>query len=388
MTEKPSEGARKRDRFLGGVAATIFSVTLGLNSVAVPLLAIHAGYSVAEIGLLTAVPAIAQIAARLTMGAMMRKLPDKVFIIASAIFMSLACALVALSPFLIFFLLSQLLQGVARAYFYTGSQTHAVRISHSAVGALTYLGLAGGVGSLIGPVLAGVISEQSIEGALWFAAAFGALGIVPSALLIRLPVFAAVSSIEGRVPGRIWRRPGVSTAASMTTTAGAWRGMLNSYVPVVLAQAGQTAAVIGALISVTNGAALLGSALSTMARSAGIRFSLVFGVIAAGVGLAAVGLLAEFVLLTGAVLAFSGIGAGILQTVGPALASESVHPDEKGEAIASTGTFRASALFVAPAGTAGLVLIMPIGIALFAVGLLIAVPALFGGRAPNSREVD
>lgn len=386
MTEKPSEGARKRDRLLGGLAATIFSVTLGLNSVAVPLLAIHAGYSAAEIGLLIAVPAIAQIAARLTMGAMMRRFPDKVFIIAAAIFMSLACALVALSPVLFAFLVSQLLQGIARAYFYTGSQTHAVRMSDSAVGALTYLGLAGGIGALIGPVLAGVISEQSIEGALWFAAVFGALGIIPSGLLVRLPVFAALSLIEGRVPGRIWRRPGVSTAASMTTTAGAWRGMLNSYVPVMLAQAGQTAAVIGALISVTNGAALLGSALSTMARRVGIRFSLVFGVLTAGAGLAAVGLLSEFVLITGAVLALSGIGAGILQTVGPALASESVHPEEKGEAIASTGTFRASALFVAPAGTAGLVTVIPTGMAVLAVGVLIALPALFSGRTP--REGD
>ena len=386
MTEKPSEGVRKRDRLLGGLAATIFSVTLGLNSVAVPLLAIHAGYSAAEIGLLIAVPAVAQIAARLTMGAMMRKLPDKVFIIASAIFMSLACASVALSPVLFAFLVSQLLQGIARAYFYTGSQTHAVRMSDSAVGALTYLGLAGGIGALIGPVLAGVISEQSIEGALWFAAVFGALGIIPSGLLVRLPVFAALSLIEGRVPGRIWRRPGMSTAASMTTTAGAWRGMLNSYVPVVLAQAGQTAAAIGALISVTNGAALLGSALSTMARRVGLRFSLVFGALTAGAGLAAVGLLAEFVLITGAVLALSGIGAGILQTVGPALASESVHPEEKGEALASTGTFRASALFVAPAGTAGLVTVIPTGIAVLVVGVLIALPALFSGRTP--REGD
>ena len=123
-----------------------------------------------------------------------------------------------------------------------------------------------------------------------------------------------------------------------------------------------------------------------MARRVGIRFSLVFGVLTAGAGLAAVGLLAEFVLITGAVLALSGIGAGILQTVGPALASESVHPEEKGEAIASTGTFRASALFVAPAGTAGLVTIIPTGMAMLAVGVLIALPALFSGRTP--REGD
>ncbi|MCU1546943.1 MAG: transporter [Homoserinimonas sp.] len=380
MTQEPSERAWKRDRLLGGIAAAIFNITLGLNSVAVPLLAVHSGYTATQIGLLIALPAVAQIAARLTMSALMRKLPDKFFVIASAVLLSVSCALVAISPMLVVFLISQLLQGVARAYFFTGSQTHAVRVSTSAVGALTYLGLASGVGSLIGPVLAGIISERSIGDALWFAAAFGAIGVVPSALLIKLPVFAAIASIEGRVPGRIWRRPGVNTASWMSVTAGAWRGLLGSYAPVVLLQAGQTAAVIGALISVANGAALLGSALSTWARRVGVRFSLIFGALTAGVGIAALGLLAEYWLIAAVVLALSGIGAGILQTVGPAVASEVVHPDERGEAMASTGTFRASALFIAPAGTAGLVAIMPTGVALCVVGLLIAAPALWGGR--------
>lgn len=385
MTQAPSPSQQSRDRVLGGIAATLFSVTLGLGSVAIPLLAIQVGYSAAQIGLLIAVPAVSQIATRLMMGAMMRKLPDKVFVIVSAVLMALSCALVAISPVLPLFLLSQLLQGVARALFFTGSQTHAVRVSKSAVVALTFLSLASGIGSLVGPVLAGVISDRSIEGALWCGAAVGALAIVPSAMLIRLPVFAAVASIQGREPGRIWRRPGVDTACWMSLTSGAWRGVLGSYAPVILAQAGQTASVIGVLVSVANGAALLGSALASLARRAGIRFSLVFGVLSAGLGLAALGLLAEFSLAAAVALAISGIGAGILQTVGPAVASEAVRPDEKGEAIASTGTFRAVALFLAPVGAAGLVTVVPTGIALLITGLIIAVPAIVGRHRSSQR---
>lgn len=382
MTAELSASRRSRDQVLGGIAATLFSLTLGVGSVAIPLLAIHVGYTAAQIGLLIAVPAIAQIATRLTMSAMMRKLPDKAFVILSAALLAVSSALVAISPVLLIFLLSQLLQGAARALFFTGAQTHAVRVSTSAVGALTFIQLASGIGSLAGPVLSGLISERSIEGALWVAAGIGAVGIVPAAMLIRLPVFAPVDSIQGREPGRIWRRPGVDTACWMSVTSGAWRGLLGSYVPVILTQAGQTASIIGVLVSVANGAALGGSAIASLARRVGIRFSLMAGVLTAGLGMAALGLLAEFVLMAAIMLAVSGIGAGILQTVGPAIAAEAVRPDEKGEAIASAGTFRAVALFLAPAGAAGLVALMPTGIALFIAGVIIAVPA-FAGRVPQ-----
>ena len=55
-------------------------------------------------------------------------------------------------------------------------------------------------------------------------------------------------------------------------------------------------------------------------------------------------------LLAGAVLAVGGAGAGLLSTLGPALASLSVRPGEEGDAIAAQGTFRAVAQFVAPVG--------------------------------------
>jgi MFS family permease len=172
----------------------------------------------------------------------------------------------------------------------------------------------------------------------------------------------------------------------MSISAGAWRGLLNSYIPVVLAHAGQSAPLIGFLVSLANGAALLGSALARYARNVSIGFSLVFGVFSAGIGVSVLGLLAGSVPAAAAALIVSGIGAGILQTVGPAIAAESVDPDETGEAIASTGTFRAVALFSAPVAAAALVTFVPISVALLVTGLVIAVPAAGWRRGPGETK--
>lgn len=82
-------------------------------------------------------------------------------------------------------------------------------------------------------------------------------------------------------------------------------------------------------------------------------------------------------MLVGLALAVSGLGAGALQTVGPAVATDAVHPEERGEAIAATGAFRAAALFVAPLGAAAVVLVAPVGVALALGGVLIVAPATF-----------
>jgi MFS family permease len=373
------------DRFSGALTAVLFSVAMGIASVAVPLLAVSAGHSAAQVGVVIASSAVAQMVTRPFLGLLMRRLPDKALVLASAGFMAVSCALVGLSEALLALYISQLLQGVARALFWTGSQTHAVRGSKSAVGALTLVNLAAGFGSLVGPVLAGLLSQTSTDLALWCATGVAALALPPALLLTRHPVFAARLK-QDRHPQRVWRRPGVDIACWMSISAGAWRGLLNSYIPVVLAHAGQSAPLIGFLVSLANGAALLGSALARYARNVSIGFSLVFGVFSAGIGVSVLGLLAGSVPAAAAALIVSGIGAGILQTVGPAIAAESVDPDETGEAIASTGTFRAVALFSAPVAAAALVTFVPISVALLVTGLVIAVPAAGWRRGPGETK--
>jgi MFS family permease len=375
----PSEqnGRSLGDTLASAGGAAGFSLSLSLASVAVPLLAVREGYSGAEIGVLTALSALAQMTTRLCMGAAMRRFPDWLFVTASTVLLAAANGLLVLSAALVPFVLAQVVQGVARAFFWTGSQTHAVRMSSSSVGGLATLQLFSSVGLLGGPVLAGVLTETSALLALAVGAGIAALAMVPTLLLTRLPPFTPPAD---RHPGRIWRRPGVDAGCWAGVTAGAWRGLLSSYVPVVLAAARQSPSTIGVLVSAANGASIAGVALVSRVRERWLIRSFPLGVLATGLATAAVAPLASFSWWAGAALTISGLGAGVLQTVGPAVASDAVHPQERGDVIAAAGTFRAAALFLAPLGVAGLVTLMPLSGAMIITGVLITSPVAYTRR--------
>lgn len=373
-TDMPPAGRDTGDRILGASAASLFSLAIGIAGVAVPLLALHTGYSPVQIGLLIALSAVSQLIARAFMGSLMRRLPDKSFVVASGLLVALSCLLLVVSTTVVSFALSQLLQGVARAFFWTGSQTHAVRGRGSAVGAIALVNFGAGIGALVGPALAGLLTEHSAQLALTAGAVAGGIATVPALLLARLPPFERVTK-QGT--GRLHRRSGVDVACLACGTAGIWRGLLNSYAPIVLAVAGQPAAVIGILMSIADASALLGSTIVGRVHSKRIRVSLIIGVISTGVGLLLFGPFAGMTIAAAAGLALSGAGAGVLQTLGPAMATESVHPQERGDAIATVGLFRAAALFIAPLGMAGMVLILPVGAAFIVAGALVTLPVAF-----------
>lgn len=351
----------------------VFSLALGLATVALPLLAIAAGYSVAEIGVLTAVSAIAQMTTRLVLGPVMRIFPDWTLIAAASVLLAASNALLVLSAALVPFVVAEVLQGVSRACFWTGSQTHVVRGAGSAVGALANVNLVSSVGLLGGPVLAGFLAESSPQLALAVGAGIGIVGFVPSLFLRRLPPF---SPPPNPPPGRLWRRPGVDAGCWAGVTAGAWRGLLSSYVPVALSAAQQSSSTIGALVSVANAASLTGAGIVGRIRVAWMARTYAVGAVATGVATGVVALLASSPWAAAVALAVSGLGAGALQTLGPAIATEAVHHQERGDAIAVTGTFRAAALFLAPLGVAGLVSAVPLAAAMGAAGALITLPAL------------
>lgn len=372
----------RRDRALSASAIVLFSVALGILSVVVPLLGVHAGYSASEVGLLVAVAAIAQLVTRLCMGAVMRRIPDTSLLVAAALMIAVSSALLAISQAFMVFVASQLVQGAARALFWTSSQTHAVRNSPSAVIGLRDVNLAAGVGALAGPAVAGYFWEASVQLPLVLGAVAGFLTILPAGVLIRFPPFAPRPAGR-RKEKHLWRRPGVDAACWMNGAAGAWKSLLDSYVPLALALAGQSAAAIGILLSIANTTVLAGSACGGWVHRKGVRTSLVTGVVATGLGVAAVGPLAGLTFLAAASLAVSGIGAGILQTVGPAIAAEKVRPEERGDALAVTGTFRAAALMLTPVAVAGAVALAPVTAVLLAAGLLITAPAATKWRSDN-----
>ncbi|HEY0453225.1 MFS transporter [Actinophytocola sp.] len=372
-----------RDQAASAGGAALFSCSLGIASVALPLLALRSGYTAAEVGILTAVSAIAQLATRLVLGAVMRRVGDWVLVVGAGLTLGLSSGLVAISAAIVPFTIAQLLQGVSRACFWTGSQTHVVRGEGRAVGALAAINFVSSLGLLVGPVLAGVLIEGSARTALVVGGAVAAVAVVPALLLDRLPAFTPPAD---RPPGRIWRRPGVDVGCWAGVSAGAWRGLLSSFVPVALDAARQSAATIGVLVSVANGAAVVGAAVVGRVDGLWVRRSFLLGTVAAGGGTALVTLTAGSAWAAAALLALSGLGAGALQTVGPAIATEAVHPEERGEAIAAAGTFRAAALFGGPIAVSGAVLFLPLAVAMGAAGVLIAgTAAAVRGLVPAGR---
>jgi MFS family permease len=255
-----------------------------------------------------------------------------------------------------------------------------VRTSDSAVGAIAKVNLASGVGLVTGPFAAGpIVAHWSATTALAVAAVTGLAVVVPAALMRRLPPMRPKRR-DGETVA-VWRRPGVGLASWGGASAGAWRSLMNSYVPIVLDQARQSSSVIGSVVALANAASIASGAMAGWIREARLRSWLVGGVLVTGVGLALFGLLASHAVAGGVALAVSGLGAGLLQTVGPALATEAVEEDERGEAIASAGTFRAAALFAAPLSVAALVAVMTVPAAIAVAGVALALPPLLTRRS-------
>jgi predicted MFS family arabinose efflux permease len=368
------EGSRRlsRDVAASAAGAGIYSLSLGIASVALPLLILRAGYSATEVGILTAVAALSQMVTRMALGAVMRRYADWTLIASAGLLLALSNGIAAYSAALAPLLLAELTQGVARACFWTGSQTHAVRGPGRAARALAIVNLASSSGLLVGPVVAGLLSERAPMLALALAAVIALIGAVPAFMLDRLPPFVPP---QNRPPGRLWRRPGVDIGCWAGVTAGAWRAILTSYVPVALDQGRQSASTIGALTSLANGAYLVGSAASGRVRGRWATPLVLSSIVLTGVATAATGAFASYTGLAATVLIISGLAAGPLHVLGPAIASESVHDQERGEAIAVSGTFRAAALFGAPLAVAGLVAVIPLAPAMAVVGAAMTVPA-------------
>jgi hypothetical protein len=350
-----------------------FSLSLGAAGLVIPLLAVAAGYDPASIGVLTAISAVSQLGFRLGLPWLLTRFPDRTLIIAANVMMVVSFGLLVVNHELPAFVVAQLLQGASRALFWTASQTHAVRGRGGVVRSLAIVQTMGNVGQLIGPALAGLVAGQSLQAALVLAAVAAGVGLVSGIGMATLPPFPPQ---QRNGQPRIWRRPGVDLACWSSYSAGGWRAMLSSFVPVALAAAGQPPEVIGFLLMITEASGLAASGLLLRRRPPDVRRWLQLAV------LMVTGTLIVFPAVTGIAplvaiaLALGGIGSGLLMSLGPALATQSVLPAERGEAIAVTGTFRAAALLITPAAAAAALTFVTLPVGLVVAALAIGGPPI------------
>lgn len=334
-----------RDSNLVAITALVFSLGMGVQSILLPLLALAAGYSKADVGILTAMSAITQLVARLSSPAAMRYLTDRALVAVSGVALALSGFLVALSSFVVVFIIAELVQGIARGLFWSASVTHIVRQEGSSAGRMARVNFISSFGLLAGPMVAGYIARFSLPTALLVSGTIALFVVVPSMMLKKELPFIREGS---RVKREIWSQSEVRLGSWAGVTAGSWRGILNSYIPVVLRSAGESYVLVGVLVSIANGASILGAGLMGMLHRKSSTKIFALGVAGAAVGTGLIGFSARSIVISGLLLAAGGVGAGLLQTLGPVIAAAGVSQSQKGDAIALAGSFRAAALFGAP----------------------------------------
>ena len=163
---------------------------------------------------------------------------------------------------------------------------------------------------------------------------------------------------------------------------------MGSYVPVALHHATHSSTTIGTVVALANAATIGAGWAARWVRPGRFTAAVAAGIGVTGLGVAMFGVTTAVVALAAVALMASGAGMGLLQTIGPALAADSVDDDEHGDAIAAVGLYRAGATFLAPFGVAALVLTLPLGHALLMVGALLALPAAYTMRLRRSEDRD
>lgn len=374
------------DGTVASLAILGFSVSLGVGQLALPLLALASGYDAAAVGVLAAISAIAQVGFRLSLPWLLRRYPDRsLMLVACLMIVSSYGALLVSTAFLVF-VAAQLLLGSSRALFWTSSQTHAVRGDRGSVGSLARVQLVGNFGTLIGPLLAGIISSTSLQLALVLGAGTGLFGAAFSMATRYLPPFVRDPETAGH--GRVWRRPGVDVGCWASYTAGGWRALLGSYFPVVLTEAGLGPSAVGAFMALADGASFGSAALLARWTPTAVRPVVSASTIATGVAVVGMPFVAWAPILAAGLMIVGGLGAGLLLTMGPAIASDGVSAQERGEAIAAAGTFRAIAIFATPAAVAASLSVVALPVGIVVAGVLLAVPTLASAfRAPGAEPV-
>ena len=350
--------------------ALLFSVSLGITLVAYPLFVVGQGWSHTTAGVLIGLSAAVQVLTRWRLGSVMRLVSNSYVITAAAALMGLGVGLLVVDSGLAALAVSSVVQGVARACFWTGNQVQIVRSSRSTPKAIATLNMAATAGMLVGPALGGVLAQSSFRTAFAVAAAVAFAGVAPTLTLVRLPPFARVG---GHGYLKLLASRGVRVGVWASVAVGAWRGLLGSYVPIGLDAAGSSETLIGVVVAVANGASAVSGYLAVDMEGSRVapgvaRWGAVTLVATVFVGFDLP------VAATMAALVVGGVAVGLLQVLAITAVSEGVRDELQGDAVTIAGVARGMTLSGAPLGVAAL-LVVGLGPAVLVVTTVLVGPA-------------
>ncbi len=367
----PAQAAGARREAVGQYAgALLFSLSLGVTLVAFPLFVIDLGRSSTAAGVLIGLSAAVQVVTRWGLGSVMRVVSNSDIITAAAVLMGLGVGVLVFESTLGVLVASAVLQGVARAFFWTGNQVQIVRSARSTARAIATLNMVATVGMLIGPALGGVIAQTSYRAAFAVSAVVALIGVVPTVMLSRPPPFARVG---GHSYLRLLRHRGVRVGVWASVAIGAWRGLLGSYVPIGLDAAGSSETLIGAVVAIANGAAAVSGYLAVDMEGSKVAPGVARWGAVTLVATVFVGFDLPVAAVTAALVA-GGVAIGLLQVLAITAVSEAVQTDLQGDAVTIAGVARGLTLSGAPLGVAAL-LVLGLGPAVLVVTTVLVGPA-------------
>lgn len=361
-----------------------FGTALGVTAFAYPLLALESGLSASTVGLLAAVSAGVQMLSRLVLPALLARFMDRSIMVFALATLAASAAVLVATQSLLGFVAAQTGQGLARGLFHTASQTHAVRDTGVASRRLAFVQTTAQFGRLLGPALGGVLAVISLEASLWAAVAITGVGALFGLTLLPKAPYGRARAEASATP--LWRRPDLGTAYWGGAAGGVWRGLSESFVPVILTDRGLSASVIGWLLSGADASGFLTTASVAKWGREEVGAFVPLSVSGLAVSLAVLPLLSGVVPL-GLTMLAAGSAGGVAGVLATAVASRTVAPDEQGTAITLVGTYRAGTRLTAPAAVSGLLAVvsLPVAVAIVAVGILTPAPWLIPGTRMGRR---
>lgn len=353
------------------VVTALYALALATATVMLTFVALDEGLSLAVIASLSAASAATQFVSRSLVNHLFRIATDRSIMAGSLMVLALSMLAVLVIPGLIGLLVAQLLQGISRAGFWSGSQVHALRLGPRPERRMARNQFLSNGLAILGPILAGVMATGEPRLAAAVIAAIAIVGASTCLLLTRLPLFERVPKTTDN---KLWRYHGMRVGAFGTLAAGSFNAVLTTFVPIMFGDAGWAEARTGLLIGAANAGLLVGSLAAGAIAAAFFSRTVTIATLATATGIASLACLPslEAVSVSGVIVA--GVGSGVILTLGPTLVGTTVPEALRGSSVVFAGVFRAGALFLTPLAVSAAGLVMPMPLAMLLIGVLAGSP--------------